>query len=106
MKKQSFRKLSIIGLILMGASAVTAAFIPSKEQKEANTRSGGQLLPSTSGGGVDTCTDVGGVVECNITANSGTTTIPELNVTTITTLRNGVLTNTTNNTTLGVDPIE
>lgn len=44
MQKLSAKKISILGLVLMGASALTAAVVPSKEVKEDQGDDNGRLL--------------------------------------------------------------
>jgi hypothetical protein len=44
MQKLSFKKMSVLGLVLMGASALTAAVIPSKEAKEDHGDDNGRLF--------------------------------------------------------------
>lgn len=98
MKKLSVKKFSIVGLLLMGASAVTAAFIPSSEKAEQNSRAAGFLILSTAGN-VFTCTaGEGEGDECNATTASGTTGVGVDG--TLTTLRDGITADTTANTTL------
>lgn len=96
MTKLSVKKFSIVGLLLMGASAVTAAFIPSSEKNEQGSRAAGVLIESTDGA-VFTCT-AGEIIgdECTATTGSGTTGIGNG---TLTTERPGI-DDTTNNTTL------
>lgn len=73
MKKQTFKKVSILGLVLMAASAVTAAIVPSKSKAEVNNMQN-TLVPSTEGDG-GTCVNLPGQT-CDWTATgiSGTTT--------------------------------
>lgn len=53
MKKISFRNFSLLGLALMGVSALTAAFIPSKaDTSKDRTPGNGKQVNSTAGGGV------------------------------------------------------
>lgn len=51
MKKISLRNVSFVGLFLMGASAVTAAIMPSKADDKDNAFAGGSLVVSSSGDG-------------------------------------------------------
>jgi Ca2+-binding RTX toxin-like protein len=51
MKKVSFKNLSVVGLVLMGASALTAAMIPSKATKAAGDEGNGRVVESSNGGG-------------------------------------------------------
>lgn len=77
MKKLSMRKLSLLGLVLMAASAVTAAIIPSKtEGKLVN----GIVDDSTGGGGQQlTCIPQSGGQACTATDEEFTTTTHEGN---------------------------
>lgn len=72
MTKKSFQKMSILGLVLMGASAVTAAILP-----KADTRvfASGHLNANSTGGSGDalkTCKAVqaGEAVDCDFTATN------------------------------------
>lgn len=67
MKKESMRKYSLLGLVLIGASALTAAVLPTNDiKKDANN---GRLVQSN--GGDLTCEDQsGGVGPCTITATN------------------------------------
>lgn len=57
MKKQTFRKISIVGLVLMGASAVAAAMVPSKSKETTNAKQvQGNLTASSLAGGNGTLT--------------------------------------------------
>lgn len=81
MKKLSVKKLSILGLVLMAASAVTAAVLPTKntDDKQVNSIDDATLV-SNSGltpgaGGIRSCVPdgVGDVVfSCNISTGSAT----------------------------------
>lgn len=83
MQKLSMRKLSILGLVLMGASAVTAAVIPSKsDKKDAKKFDAGSLTAisespnGTAAASSVTCeVDTEGTIgqACNISAASATT---------------------------------
>ncbi|OQP44586.1 hypothetical protein A4H97_09465 [Niastella yeongjuensis] len=60
MTKVSFKKLSVLGLVLMAASAVTAAVLPAKSKDAADDNSANNAtLKSNSGelgsGGVNSC---------------------------------------------------
>lgn len=54
MKQLSFRKLSLLGLILLAASAVTAAILPKKSDKKTGTADGRLQANLTSDNG-NTC---------------------------------------------------
>jgi hypothetical protein len=69
MQKLSVRKLSLLGLVLMAASAVTAAILPKETPKTFD----GVLQGSTGAVNQKTCVDVSGVKNCTFTADSGTT---------------------------------
>lgn len=81
MKKANLKKLSILGLVLMSASAITAAIIPA--QKNDNTSkdlvAGDSQTQSFDAGGrgaTMTCAftnDKTAGNTCDVTANSGTT---------------------------------
>ena len=68
--------MSVLGLVLMAASAVTAAIIPSKSDDE-NFVQPGSLTASTVASGTpkNTCVVTAGAITapCNVTLNSGTT---------------------------------
>jgi hypothetical protein len=82
MKSVSVRKLSILGIVLMAASALTAAVIPSNKKDSANrVDREGNMIDSTNevGGGAQgkTCgPKLGGsvVTDCISTEGSDTTT--------------------------------
>lgn len=82
MQKTTVKKLSILGLVLMGASAVTAAIMPNKaENKDAQKFANGSLtrnsLLNAGGNGADpsmTCTaDTGAIVQACQWTETGTT---------------------------------
>lgn len=90
MKKLSVQKLSLLGLVLMGASAVTAAILPSQNKSTAVYEHPGTLVESNNGAGQDdalnpfthatakTCVTASGAANCNnttsgVAANSGST---------------------------------
>lgn len=52
MKKLSFKNLSILGLVLMGVSAITTAMIPSKSNTTAGAPGNGRAVESSNGGGI------------------------------------------------------
>jgi hypothetical protein len=71
MKKVSLRNLSLLGLVLMGASAVTAAILP---KKSANVLKTGRLVAgSISIGGTPqlTCDLAAQNRDCDYTATNG-----------------------------------
>jgi hypothetical protein len=70
MKKLSLKKMSFLGLVLVAASALTAAILPSKENKKGPGASG-QLIPDTQAGEV-TC-KIDSANACTITFSTGTT---------------------------------
>lgn len=73
MNKQSLKKYSVLGLVLVAASAVTAAVIPSKSKSDSKAkRAVGQLVVST-GGAADpnngnTCINASNGAACDYTA--------------------------------------
>ncbi len=69
MKNLSVQKLSILGLVLMGASAVTAAVMPKAKQ----TIPPGELKFISARAGVNqwTCKPVVSVFNCDYTATDG-----------------------------------
>lgn len=78
MKKVSLRNLSLLGLVLMGASAVTAAILPKKASSLAKT--GRLVAGSISVGGTPQLTcDLAAINrDCDYTANgAGSTTSAE-----------------------------
>lgn len=73
MNTLSIKKLSILGLVLIAASAVTAAIVPSKSKSNVAPKlDRGGLVDSTLDAPLQTCTLNGGN-ECNVTAGTGTT---------------------------------
>lgn len=52
MQKVSVKKLSILGIVLMAASAVTAAIIPSKPDENVRFAAGSLTQNSAPGGGI------------------------------------------------------
>ena len=55
MKKLSFKNFSLLGLILMGASAITAAIVPSNEKSpNALADNNGTAIDSSGGGNTET----------------------------------------------------
>jgi hypothetical protein len=74
MTKLSFQKLSILGLVLMGASAVTAAILP-KSNSNGKLFANGHLFANSTGGSgaaLNTCKAAGTeAVNCDFTATAG-----------------------------------
>ncbi|OQP58192.1 hypothetical protein A3860_07660 [Niastella vici] len=80
MQKLSLRKLSLVGLSLMAVSAVTAAFMPSKNTNR--VASNGTLrgdISNDGGAAVNTCTFRQDANSCNATAGSLTTGVNQTN---------------------------
>ena len=77
MEKVSLRKLSVLGLVLMAASAVTAAVAPNKADDKRVSNNNGTLRPlsnSIGGPAVFSCIDdVDTVDSCTATATATTT---------------------------------
>ena len=71
MQKSSLKRFSLLGLVLLAASAVTAAFTTTSKSDVANEKVNGQLSFSTRGGA--TCTVNGGGAQCNVTEGTVTT---------------------------------
>jgi hypothetical protein len=75
MQKLSMRKLSLLGLVLMAASAVTAAVMP-KDKSDKIVRANGSLTASTGAcGNQVTCTATGSIDPnfiCTISASATT----------------------------------
>jgi hypothetical protein len=70
MTKSSMQKYSILGLVLLAASAVTAAIVPSKAKEDRM----GKVLASTGGfGNQVTCVDTVHPQVCNVTADTVST---------------------------------
>lgn len=70
MKKLSIRKFSILGLVLLGASAVTAAVIPSN--KKDGTSFAGQSITASEGGATQSCSSTDfPAAQCVDTASTG-----------------------------------
>ncbi len=69
MKKVSMRKLSLLGLILIGASAVTAAVLPKHETRQTGT--GGDLVLSDDGVTLTCVQDNAPDNVCGYTATNG-----------------------------------
>ncbi|WP_207514020.1 hypothetical protein [Longitalea luteola] len=77
MTKNSVKKLSVLGLVLVAASAVTAAIVPSKGNSDDVRFDQNGTLKQSSGGGANnkTCVATQGTigVACNVSAVTGTT---------------------------------
>lgn len=73
MSKLSMRKLSVLGLVLMGASAVTAAIIPNKVKSDSPRVNNGALINSTNPS-LKTCIAQDGANQCTATAPALTAT--------------------------------
>ena len=65
MKGVSLRNLSLLGLVLMGASAVTAAIMPKNTAKAGKT--GEIALISLDGNGPRTCREIDQNGDCDLT---------------------------------------
>jgi hypothetical protein len=80
MQKVSAKKLSVLGLVLMAASALTAAIVPNSSNK---ILSDGTLKdavdPASNDGGnvVNTCIPRSGANSCNVTAGTKSSTAGE-----------------------------
>lgn len=77
MQKLSIRKLSLLGLVLMAASAVTAAVLPKDDSKKTFN---GKQQDSTGGGGnqVSCINQSATSYSCTYTAGTATTTNPDV----------------------------
>jgi hypothetical protein len=82
MQTISMRKASLLGLVLLAASAVTAAIIPSKKAQKVADNNGNCLFPDDGGvhGNAITCTDLGREEDfsCDITAAGDAATDSEI----------------------------
>jgi hypothetical protein len=81
MKKFRIQGFSLLGLLLLGVSALIAAFIPSNKRFDASRfdKHGTISLQDDNNPGALTCTptaDVPAGQSCNVTAASGTTGSP------------------------------
>lgn len=78
MEKKSVRQLSLLGLVLMGASALTAAIVPSKPAPEQGNSLNNGTLRQFSGGNdvvqnIVSCVVIAGApLKCHVTAGTGT----------------------------------
>lgn len=71
MTVSSIKKYSLLGLVLIAASAVTAAILPSKANVK--TDSQGKLVPSTGGAGDQlSCVATANPTGCNVSATTDT----------------------------------
>ena len=68
MKKVSIKNLSLLGLVLLGASAVTAAIMPKEDSKK--VLANGQIALNSDGAGNErwTCEAGGANPDCDYTA--------------------------------------
>ena len=74
MKQLSLKKYSLLGLVLIAASAVTTAMIPSKTSsvKEDNLAKDGVLVAEPNNlNGDQTCVNIAGTKNCHNTASVG-----------------------------------
>lgn len=72
MQKMSIKKLSILGLVLMGASAVTAAIIPSKSDNDKSLQLNGSVTQlNTDDGFTCTMTNVANDAACHASTFDG-----------------------------------
>lgn len=60
MQKDQIKKLSVLGLVLMAASAVTAAIIPSSKKETKNVALNGSLTFAGTVNNAGTCTPTNG----------------------------------------------
>jgi hypothetical protein len=72
MQKSSIKKLSILGLVLVAASAVTAAVLPKDNSKSDFANTDVLVQDSTSPANGKTCVEGNGL-QCDATAASSTT---------------------------------
>lgn len=66
MEKQTIKRLSVLSVVLIAASAVTAAIVPSKKSDDSKVLLNGQIEDST--GGNDKTCRLGSGDNCNYTA--------------------------------------
>lgn len=72
MQKLSLRKMSVLGLVLMGASALTAAIVPAKKERSGDGQNNGRLaLNSATAGGANVLSCVPDAVIESCTATEG-----------------------------------
>ncbi len=76
MQKTSLKKLSILGLVLVAASAVTAAVVPNQISDKRDNANNGSLRQTLTSGGDWTCVanSPGTGVTCTVTDNSSVDT--------------------------------
>lgn len=78
MEKKTFRQMSLLGMLLMGASAITAAIVPSKAAPDqTNSDNNGRVLVNSGIGGsqspaIYSCVAAAGTPDCHLTELSGT----------------------------------
>lgn len=73
--KLSLQRFSILGLVLMGVSAVTAAVLPSNNKSDATRVQGSLTFITNNVGGSCTPTGIVNDAACDATANTGTTLV-------------------------------
>jgi hypothetical protein len=81
MKKKTWRRISVLGVVLMAASAVTAAILPNTSNSAILVDQDGSLTAAgtAEGNPVASCTattNIDNDFRCNITAGTATTTSP------------------------------
>jgi len=88
MKKITLQKFSLLGIVLMGASAVTAAILPSKgSDDKSNFDQRGSITVAGTNNALGSCTPTAVITApCNVTAASGTTGVGEGTLSNATTL--------------------
>lgn len=78
--KLSIQSFSVLGLVLTGVSAVTAAILPSNNKSDASRFDVVGSLTATGNGNLVSCTPTANVDQafrCNVTVASGTTGVGE-----------------------------
>lgn len=70
MKTQTIKRFSFLGLVLLGASAVTAAIIPSKESDSSLEANGIQIPSTVTANQANTCIPADDVVNCHYTVTA------------------------------------
>jgi hypothetical protein len=76
MKALSIKKISILGAVLVVASAVTAAIVPSKSEKKASGHIENGAPATTDGATCKPGAPSGGQEACTATTATGTTGLP------------------------------
>jgi hypothetical protein len=73
MKKLSIQKLSLLGLVLMGASAVTAAVLPSNKKDSSKQAAQGSITFNATQNLAGSCTQTDEINDgvCNNTSTAG-----------------------------------